>query len=392
MRQSGKIGFFVTILAAFSLGALVGGKVVLDDPSQGLGKVVNDTLGQPADVDYGLYWDVYQRIVDRYPGDVDKQQLLYGAIRGTVDGLGDRYSLFMDPEETRRFFEDIKGEFSGIGAEIEVIDQLYTIVAPLPGSPAETAGLKPGDVIVAVDGKSYEEFDFASLIAAIRGPEGTTVELEVLSEKGNQRKVTVKRETITVASVTAETRDDGITVINLNQFSDDTASEFADAVKAIQKDSTRGVVLDLRNNPGGYLDASIDVASVFVDLGPIVIEENKAGERQEFSPTLEASLKGVPTVVLVNKGSASASEIVAGAIQDRDAGTIVGTKTFGKGSVQEVESLEDGSSLRLTVAKWLTPSGRAINGEGITPDVEVEDNEETEADEQLDKALELLKQ
>ncbi|MBI4023266.1 S41 family peptidase [Candidatus Berkelbacteria bacterium] len=379
----------VTLIVAFALGTLVGGRAVLTDPEAGLGKVVNETLGQPADLDYQLYWDVFNRIEDRFPGQVDRSALLYGAIRGTVSALDDPYSLFLDPAESEAFFDDLSGEFGGIGAEINQEGERFVIVTPLPGSPAEVAGLKPQDVITAVDRQSASQFELGALIQEIRGEPGSTVVLGILRGE-RELAVTVTRETIVVPSVTVEVRDDDIAYVRLTQFADNTAEELRRHVEEIGTLGTRGIILDLRSNPGGFFDESISVASLFIEDGAIVLEEGKDGTRQTFEATDDASLTDLPLVVLVNKGSASASEIVAGAIQDHAEGTVIGDQTFGKGSVQQVDNLSDGSALRLTIARWLTPDGRAIEGEGITPDVVVADDEATEVDEQLEQAVELL--
>jgi carboxyl-terminal processing protease len=390
LRSASGIRQLLALVAAFALGGLVGGKVVLETPEYGLGRAINTALGQPADADYQLYWDVYNKILAKYPGAVDQEALLYGAIRGSVEALDDPYSLFLTPDERNRFFEEIRGEFTGIGAEISQEENTFVIVTPLPGSPAEAAGLKAQDVILAVGDKPAGEFAFNELINAIRGPKGTSVALKI--RRGEEEKsVTVRRDTIMVSSVTYEQREDGIAYVRLTQFGDDTTKRMTEIARELKEKGARAVLLDLRNNPGGYLDSSIDVASLFVKDGTIVREKDKTGEEKAFEPTLESLLVDLPLVVLVNEGSASASEIVAGAIQDHSRGTLVGVKTYGKGSVQEVEDLEDGSALRLTVAAWLTPKGRAIDQQGITPDVEVVNDEATEADEQLDRAVELLK-
>lgn len=392
LKRFAKFKVIAAVVIAFGLGLLVGGKSVLADPAKGLGGVVNTTLGKPADIDYKLYWDVFGKLESEFVGDIDRQKLLYGAIKGTVDALGDRYSLFLSPEEAERFFEEINGEFSGIGAELNQEGDRFIIIAPLVDSPAEKAGLKAQDIITSVNGKDASEFEFGELINNIRGPKGTEVKLGIFREGFEApQEFAILRDTIVIKSVEYEAREDGIAHIRLTQFSDDTLKELTDLIKPLKEANTKGIILDLRNNPGGFLDTSIDVGSLFVRKGPIVSEQNKAGEKKEFPTTLEPSLTDYPLVVLVNGGSASASEIVAGAVQDRKEGTLVGEQTFGKGSVQEVDELEDGSALRLTIAKWLTPDGRAINGTGIKPDVEIKDNEDTEADEQLDKAVELLK-
>ncbi len=386
-----KLRVTLAVLASFALGALVGGKAVLSDTKTGLGEVINTTLGRPADTDYSLYWKVYGMLERQFAGKVDKQQVLYGAIRGSVEALGDRFSLFLDPEEAKRFFEEINGEFSGIGAEINQEGDQFIIVAPLDGSPAEAAGIKPQDVVVSVDGKNASDFEFGQLINAIRGPKGTDVTLGIVREGFEApRDFTIKRDTIVLQSVKYEERADGIAHIKLLQFSDDTLAELEALAPKLEAMRPKGLILDLRNDPGGFLDSAVDVGSLFVAEGPIVSERDKADTKQDFGTTHAPSLTEYPLVVLVNGGSASASEIVAGAIQDRKEGTLVGVQTFGKGSVQEVEKLDDGSALRLTVAHWFTPLGRGINGTGITPDVVIEQDDGKDGDEQLQKAVELL--
>ncbi|MCA9388147.1 S41 family peptidase [Candidatus Berkelbacteria bacterium] len=388
------------ILISFSLGALVSIKVLQDNPELigsktpffgPVGELINTTFGKPRDVDFGLYWDAYSKIMSKYPKEIDQQELVYGAIRGSVAALGDRFSLFLSPNEAERFFEDINGEFSGIGAELTQEGDLFLVVAPLAGSPAEQAGLKAQDVIVSVDGKEATEFKFGELINAIRGPKGSQVVLGVFREGFDEpQDFTITRDTIEIESLRYEQRDDGLAYVKLIQFSDDTTTELEKVVGQIKESGAKGLILDLRNNPGGFLDTSIEISSFFIDKGPVVIEERKGGEREVFKVNHEPILKDFPTVVLVNGGSASASEILAGALQDTGKATLVGTQTFGKGSVQEVESLEDGSALRLTVAKWLTPKEREINGEGIAPDIVIDEEITADNDPQLNKAVELL--
>ncbi len=387
----GQFSFIIVLIATFALGALAGARTVSDHPTSEAGKLLNTALGKPSDVDFGLYWDVYGKLESRFPKPIDQQELVYGAIRGTVEALGDRYSLFLSPEETTRFFEDINGEFSGIGAEISQEQQFFLIIAPLPGSPAEKAGLKAQDVIVTVDGKESKDMQFGELINAIRGTKGSQVTLGILREGFEEPKdFVLTRDTITVPSMTYTLREDGLGYIELSQFSDDTVAEFDKAADDLIAKGAKGLILDVRNNPGGFLDSAIDISSFFLDEGVVVIEERKGGGQESFHVTHEPRLKDLPLVVLVNGGSASASEIVAGAMQDTGRAQLVGVKTFGKGSVQEVEMLEDGSALRLTIAKWLTPNGREINGEGITPDIVIDQEVTEELDPQLDKAVELL--
>ncbi|MEK7184179.1 MAG: S41 family peptidase [Patescibacteria group bacterium] len=390
-RWFGQFSFLLALIATFALGGLAGARTVSDYPNTEAGKLLNTALGKPSDIDFGLYWDVYGKLENRFPKPINQQDLVYGAIRGTVEALGDRYSLFLSPDEAKRFFEDINGEFSGIGAEISQENEFFIIIAPLPDSPAEKAELKAQDIIVKVDGKESKDMQFGELINAIRGAKGSQVTLTIMREGFEEPKdFILTRDTITVPSMTYELREDGLGYIKMSQFSDDTVTEFEKAADDLNGKNAKGLILDLRNNPGGFLDSSIDISSFFIESGVVVIEERKGGDREEFKVTHEATLKDLPLVVLVNCGSASASEIVAGAIQDTERAKVVGVKTFGKGSVQEVEMLEDGSALRLTIAKWLTPKGREINGEGITPDIIIDQEVTDELDPQLDKAVELL--
>ena len=389
--RTGTISFIILLVSTFALGGLVGARTVMAHPYSKVGTFINTALGKPSDVNFSLYWDVYNKLEQKFPKPIDQQELVYGAIRGTVAALGDRYSLFLSPKEADRFFEDINGEFSGIGAEISQEQEFFIIVAPLPGSPAEKAGLQAKDVITAVDEKDSKGLQFNELINAIRGPKGSEVKLGILRDGFDEPKeFSLMRDTITIASTSYTLRDDGLAYFKINQFGEDTVKALDTAADDILAKHAKGLILDLRNDPGGFLQTANDVSSFFIDHGVIVSEERKGGGKELFSVTHEPRLKDIPLVVLVNGGSASASEIVAGAVQDTERGKLVGVKTFGKGSVQEVERLADGSALRLTIAKWLTPKDREINGTGVTPDIEIKEEPTKDHDPQLDKAVELL--
>lgn len=390
--QPAKYLLFLFGGAAFFLaGTVVGANTVLKSPSSPFVQIVNKSLGQPGDINFDIFWDVYERVKNNFPQDVNNQNWVYGAAKGAVASLGDRYSLFLTPEESKKFFEDINNEFSGIGAELSQEGNLFIIVAPLKGSPAEIAGLKPQDVIVAVNGVEVSKYQFNELINVIRGEKGTQVTLKIMRKGFDEPKdFKVTRDIIQVESLEFEMKPNNHGYIRVTQFSDDTTEEFAKAIEQLLGDGAKDLVIDLRNNPGGFLNTSIDMASLFIAEGPIVSEVKKGDETKDFKPTLDDKYKDLKMVVLVNGGSASASEIFAGAIQDREKGKVIGTQTFGKGSVQEIENLKDGSALRITVAKWKTPKGRFINGEGIKPDIIVEDDEKTDADEQLDRAIKEL--
>ncbi len=363
-----------------------------------LGKYSQPEKGVLArDIDFNLFWDVWDTLERKYV-DRDKlneKEMFYGALKGMVNAAGDPYTVFMDPKLAVEFEESMTGTFEGIGAEIGIRKEILTIIAPLSGMPAERAGLRAGDKVYAIDGESTAGISIDEAVNKIRGPKGTDVVLTI-SRDGLEaaEDITITRGTIVVKSVNTELRDDNIFVVKISNFNSDTSGLFNQAVGEIIKNNPRGVVLDLRNNPGGYLDTAVDVASEWIEDGVIVSEEFDDENKNDFWARGRARLKDYKTVVLTNQGSASASEIVAGALQDYGKATIVGTRTFGKGSVQTLEEFKDGSSVKITVAKWLTPKGNYINKEGIIPDVEVdltlEDYEEGR-DPQMDKAVELLK-
>lgn len=347
------------------------------------------------DVDFEIFWDTWDTLKDMY---VDKdalsdKKMFYGAIKGMVNSVGDPYTVFMDPVVSEEFTNDLAGTFEGIGAEIGIKDDVLTIIAPLPEMPAEKAGLLAGDKVLAIDTVSTAGITIDEAVNNIRGPRGTEVTLAIAREgQDGIKDIVIKRDKIVIKSIRTEEKD-GVYIIRITNFNDDTEKLFNNAVKEVLEKDPKGIVLDLRNNPGGYLDTAIEVSSEWVEEGIVVVEKYNEEKKIEHLARGRARLKGYPTVVLVNQGSASASEIVAGALQDYELATIIGTQTFGKGSVQTLTNLEDGSSIKVTVAKWLTPDGRSINEEGIEPNEVVEyELEDFEAgiDPQLDRALEIL--
>ena len=346
--------------------------------------------------DFNLYWEVWDKLRSDYvdKNKVKDEEKFYGSLRGLAASMDDPYTVFMDPKEAKEFADDLSGTFEGIGAEVGMRKDIITIIAPLAGMPAEKAGVKAGDKIYAIDGVSTLGLSVDEAVKKIRGEKGTEVTLTLIRENEDKPlEIKIVRGLIVVKSVKTELRNDGILVITVSNFNDDTMGLFNQAVKTALTKNPKGIILDLRNNPGGYLDTAISMASAWVKEGPVVVEQFGEGKRQEYFAEGNPSLGGFKTVVLINGGSASASEIVAGALRDYKKATIVGEQSFGKGSVQSLRDLSDGSALKITVAKWLTPNGDFINEKGIAPDLEIKLSKEDvdkNKDPQMVKALELI--
>lgn len=344
-----------------------------DDGSVEITEVLNVyAKTRSSSVDFNQFWDIWDKIKQNHVTQpVDEVALFYGALQGMVAGLDDPYSVYFPPKKAEEFTKDLSGEFDGIGAEIGIEDDVLTVISPLPGSPSEKAGLKTGDAILAIDGDEKPTASVEEAIAKIRGKKGTTVVLTILrTGEQDARNVTITRDTINIPTVNWHLREDGIAYLRVLYFNDKTWKEFDAAVKGLLKAQAKGIVLDMRGNPGGYLETSVDVASEWLSAGSVVVKETfNNAKNNEYTSSGSHRLQGMPTVVLVDGGTASGAEIVAGAIQDAKAGTVIGEKTYGKGSVQDFEILPDGSALKLTVATWFTPLERAINGEGIQPDI-----------------------
>jgi len=366
-----------------------------------VGGVFNQETGKPANVDFSLFWDSWAKLQEQYVnrGNLDFQNMVYGAIEGMVKSLGDPYTVFMPPQESKKFNEDIKGSFSGIGAEIGMRSDVLTVISPLEDSPAKKAGLLAGDKILKIDDKITTDLSLDEAIALIRGDKGTQVTLTITREGlKSPKEFKITRDTIIVPILKYELKTIGnkkIAYVQLYQFTETAANEFRKTVDEILRSPAEGLVLDLRNNPGGYLEVANDIASWFLDEGQLVVTEDFGnGNKNEHRSFGYGKLKPYSTIVLINQGSASASEILAGALRDDRGIKLVGEKSFGKGSVQQLEELRGGSSLKVTIAKWLTPSGHSIMSEGLEPDVKVtltQENVDAGQDPQLDKALEMLK-
>lgn len=340
---------------------------------------------------FPTFWEAWDLLHDDFINDIDDTRLFYGAVEGMVAAAGDPYTVFSDPQETKQFEENIEGSFSGVGIEIGKRDSAVTVIAPLTGSPADQAGILAGDIIVAVDDQPIAAEDtIDDVVSRIRGVRGTQITLTVIHEgESDSEAIVITRDTIHIESVQMTIGEDGIAHIAISSFNGDTAARMSGAASEALRDGVSGVILDLRNNPGGFLESAVEISSIFLEPGTLVVSE-KGDQDKEYLAKNRPVLEDVPVVVLVNGGSASASEIVAGALQDQRQAPIVGQQTFGKGSVQEFKKLSDGSSIRVTVAKWFTPSGRSIDDEGITPDIAAEDNRDTEEDEALNRAREEL--
>ncbi len=328
--------------------------------------------GAPADADVAQpFWEAWNLVHERfYDQPVDDAVLIDGAIDGMLATLGDQHTRYLPPVEETRSQEQMDGEFQGIGVVVEDIEGVITIVSPIEGSPAEAAGLRPGDLLRQADGVDLAGMDLTEAAGLIRGPAGTSVNL-VVERDGALLTFDIIRDTIKVPSVTGEVLENGIGYIRITQFIRTTRGELSQTLDELMAQNPQGIILDLRRNPGGLLDQVTDVADQFLPAGVVLYEEFAGGQRRVYETTDRGVAEDVPMVVLIDEGSASAAEVLAGAIRDRDRGILVGVTSFGKGTVQSVHTLSNGGGLRLTIAKWLTPDEGWINETGLTPDVEV---------------------
>ncbi len=348
--------------------------------------------------EFQLFWEAWDLVQRHYYGELPSlQEITYAAIRGVLDTLDDRYTAFIEPSVAAILEEDATGEFEGIGAFVDTDESgTVRIVDTFEDGPAEKAGLRAGDRVVAVDGESIVNAALYEAIGKIRGPSGSEVTLTVEREgRPEAFDVTVTRARLEIPIVEREMRDDGVGYIRLREFSATASNSLEEGLEALLVEEPVGIILDLRQNPGGWLDQAIDVADLFLGENLVAVERFSDGSEREFRAQSGDLAEDIPLVVLVNNGSASASEIVAGAIQDHGRAPLVGVSTFGKGSVQRPFNLSDGSELRVTVALWFTPDGQRIQGQGLTPDIEVpwpetEGQEDLEQDPQLQRAVDYL--
>lgn len=342
------------------------------------------------------FWEAWDIVHEQYVDQpVDDVALMQGAIRGMLDALGDKQTFYMDPQVYESQTSSLAGGYEGIGAYVDTKGDYLTIVSPIQGSPAEAAGLRPDDKIIAIDGVDMTDSTPEDARQKVLGPEGTQVTLTVAREgESEPLEFVITRAKINIPSVTGKMLENNIAYVDINSFGDKTTRELDDVLRTLMAQNPKGIVLDLRFNPGGYLTTSVDVASEFIDNGVILYEQFGNGKREEYKARGNGQATSLPIVVLINEGSASASEIVAGALQDYGRAQLVGVQSYGKGSVQTWAPLSnDQGAARVTIAKWLTPKERAIDGIGLTPDFVVKITEEDYAnnrDPQLDKALEVL--
>ncbi len=390
------------VVIAFLFGWQFGHRDVLVS-WQNFKPTVNVTGKEPPknlNVNFKLFWDTWDLLSKKYidKAALDPQRMFYGAISGMVSSLGDPYTVFLPPEAQKSTQEDLGGAFEGVGIELGFNkDKRLSVIAPLSGTPADKAGIKPGDMIVKINDKDTSGISLPDAVKLIRGSKGTTVKLSILRENDGvePKDYTLIRQTIVVKSVEVSyknAKSKKVAVIKLSRFGERTNDEWSAAVSDVLSQNTQAVILDMRNNPGGFLESAVFIASEFLDGGNVVLQENNEGLKTPFQVNRKGKLLTIPLEILINKGSASASEIVAGAIQDRGRGQLIGEKSFGKGTIQEAQDLDMGTGIHITVAKWLTPNARWVNElGGLTPDIEVKmDPSDSVKDPQLDKALELL--
>jgi carboxyl-terminal processing protease len=398
------IVYFIAALIVFFGGYFVGvkGYKVQLENSKTI-KVIRELPPDKSSVDFSLFWKVWDTISTRYfdKSKINQKNMVYGAIQGMVSAIGDPYTVFLPPNDNKVVNEDLSGSFEGVGIEIGYRGNQLTVVSPLPNSPAEKAGIKAGDFIVGIkdEAKNVDRgtvgISLPEAVKIIRGSAGSKITL-LLTRDGSEKPIliTIERAKLDVPSVTLEYigKNKNVAHLRVIKFGATTLAEWDKMVSQIVANKeTKGIILDLRNNPGGYLEASVDIAGEFLKTGSVgVVEEDSNGVKTEFKTQRVGRLTQIPLVVLVNGGSASASEILAGALKDNKRAKVVGEKTFGKGSIQEPMDFSGGSGIHITIARWLTPSGFWVNEKGLTPDTEIKVDENSKIDNQLEEAAKLV--
>ena len=379
------LGFMIGIFSFWLVG-------VISSPSLSKNKIDTTVLDK-----------VQSILQSKYNGNLDYQKMSEGAAAGAVAALGDPYTVFLDEASNKELNDDLAGELSGIGIEVGQKNDRLTVIAPIDGTPADKAGIRAGDYIAAIDGTDSRSLTIDEAVKKIRGEKGTNVKLTIVRGSESPKEIEITRDLINVPSVTSELKADNVGYIKIRRFGEDTAQEVRKAGLELKLQGARVLILDVRDNPGGYLQSAVDIASEFYSDGVVVEERSKNSKTKVDNAKPGGALTEIPVVVLINEGSASASEILAGALNDKDNAVLVGEKSYGKGSVQEIICLNNvlfsgnckGPSLKVTIANWFTPNGVNISKEGIKPEIEVklsDDDANNNRDPQLDKAIELAKQ
>lgn len=389
-----RLALVVLALGIFGFGVGVGDGRIVINRGQSLPK--NLQSGDlPADLDYSSVEQIYDSLKSNYDGKLDATTILDGLKEGVARSSGDPYTEYFNPTAAKEFDEDLNGTFTGIGAELGKDKNAIVIIAPIAGFPAEKAGLKPKDIIAEIDGKSAYDLTISAAVKLIRGPKDTKVTLKVIREGQSSLTVEITRDQISLPSVESKILDGNIGYLKISRFAEDTAGLATAAAKDFKSKNVKGVILDVRGDPGGLLDAAVDLSSLWLEDNKTVLQEKRGDVVvRTYKAKGAPELAGIPTAVLMNEGSASASEITAGALKDNDVATLFGTKSYGKGSVQQLVRLSSGGILKVTIARWYTPNGKNIDKEGIEPDKKIErsdDDFKNNRDPQLDAALEFLK-
>lgn len=385
-------------LVAFGAGIFAGGR---GGDFSGASILLAGSETPPENINFAPLWKAWRILEDKYVAATTSastvpEERLWGAIEGLAHSYGDPYTVFFPPAEAELFADDIAGEFGGVGMEIGKKEGVLVVIAPLKETPAERAGIRAGDFVLEIDGESTQGLSVDAAVLKIRGEAGTTVVLTIVREGENEeRKISVVRDVIKIPTLKTRIEQGGIFVIELYNFGATAPAEFRRAVREFIASGSKKLILDMRGNPGGYLEAATDIASWFIGAGEVVVKEDFGVREQENVHRSKGYgvFQKVPTVVLIDRGSASASEILAGALKDHKKATVVGERSFGKGSVQELISITRDTSLKVTVARWLTPSGISISDGGLAPDVIIErtpEQFEKGIDPQLEKAREIL--
>lgn len=418
MKRYTKFQLVLLLLITFFVGYYFGVTKIRFDWQNFHPKVSVSSKEPPANVtsvDFSQFWIVWDKLLQNYydKSKLDPQNMLNGAIEGMVQSLGDPFTLYLPPTQNDNFKEGLAGQFSGIGAELGTKDKNIIVISPLDGSPAQRAGIRAGDVILKVNDESTAGWSLSQAVEKIRGPKGTFVKLTVMHRSDEKEtEINIQRDVITVKSVTGWVKkagdipdiqnsnfkgnDASVAYIRLSQFGDSTNKDWLSLIdnlnSQIQKEQNfKGIILDLRNNPGGYLTDAVFIASEFLDSGKTVVYEDDGTDKRALDVKRQGKLLTAPLIVLINKGSASASEIVAGALHDYSRAKLLGETSFGKGTIQQAEDLGNGAGVHITIAKWLTPQSTWINGTGLTPDISVGlDSKDSSHDTQLEKAVEEL--